>query len=286
MTVPADQGTHTLLAMSSSSANIVGFDVTANDEDVSMDNITFDNPWGVPADFALSAQNGFFSLAQGASATDTSSCSASTAPSGRSPSAHRGCRREYGALQPKPDDGQHHDDDSDRRHNAAPFGRGRVPLLHHHGHAGERLGGADAPLGIGASRGPVPVLGRRPRTLSVPPCSTLKVPITVTGLSGFTGFVDLTATGVPPDDQVFFNPAMLTFPGQTQSIMTMVSQSDLSGPTSAISITATACGVTDSSAGIPVPGGAQHHQPHRLLGRTIASGETPQGATQRASAPS
>ena len=71
VTVPADQGTHTLLAISSSLADIVGFDVTANYQDVTMDDLTFDNPGGVPADFALGVQNGLIPLAQGEQATDT-----------------------------------------------------------------------------------------------------------------------------------------------------------------------------------------------------------------------
>ena len=68
--VPAGQGTHTLLAVSSASPNIVGFDVTSNYEDVSVDDLTFDNPSGVPADFAVAAQDGLIYLAQGSTATD------------------------------------------------------------------------------------------------------------------------------------------------------------------------------------------------------------------------
>ncbi len=68
--VPTGAGVHTPLAVSSATPNIVGFDVTSNDEDVSVDSITYDNPSGVPADFALTAQNGFVPVAQGTSATD------------------------------------------------------------------------------------------------------------------------------------------------------------------------------------------------------------------------
>jgi hypothetical protein len=120
-----------------------------------------------------------------------------------------------------------------------------------------------------------------PRSVSVPPCSTLQVPISVASPHGFSGTVTLAATGVPSDDQASFSPATITLPAQTQSTLTVTSQSDISGPVGDVSVTATGGGVSDSSAAIPVS-----RVPPSVTSLTDSSGaeqlhggETPQGAS-------
>lgn len=70
VTVPAGQGTHTLIAVSSGSPNIVAFDVTAAHANVTVDDVTFDNPSGVPADFTISPQSALVTVVQASAVPD------------------------------------------------------------------------------------------------------------------------------------------------------------------------------------------------------------------------
>jgi len=281
-TVPSGQGTHTLLAVSSASPNIVGFDVSSSYEDVSVDDLTFDNPSGVPADFAVAAQAGLIYLAQGSTAADQVNIqrfngslgavtfSASGLPAGVSAS-----------FSPNPATANTTTVTLSAEPSAAPFTSGTYPFMTITGTP------ADASVGPVARSTMVQVdvhplfSVSSPTTLSVPPCSTLKVPVTVSATSGFTGTVALSANGVPADDQASFNRPTLSFPAQTKSIMTLTSQSDVSGPAGNVSVTATAGAVADASGTFPVsrvaPSITSLTNPSNT--QQLASGQTPQGAS-------
>jgi hypothetical protein len=280
-TVPSGQGTHTLLAVSSSTPNIVGFDVTSSYEGVSVDDLTFDNPSGVPADFAVSAQNGLIYLAQGSTASDAVNIQRFNGSLGAVTFSATGLPTGVSAsFSPNPATANTTTVTLSAAPSAAPFTSGTYPFMTITGTPADASGGP-------AARSTMVQVDVRPlfsvsspTTLSVPPCSTLKVPVTVSAASGFTGTVALTANGVPADDQVSFNPSTLSLPAQTQSTLTLTSQSDVSGPAGNVSVTATAAGVADSSSAFAVSRVAPSITSLTDSGATpLQGGETPQGAS-------
>ena len=90
-------------------------------------------------------------------------------------------------------------------------------------------------------------------------------------MPGFTGTVTLAASGAPADDQASFNPATLSLPTQTQSVLTLTSQSDITGPAGEVSVTASAGGVADPSDPFPVSRVARA-SPASPIKRTAAAG--------------
>ncbi len=281
-TVPAGQGTHTLLAVSSSSPNIVGFDVTSSQASVSVDDLTFDNPSGVPADFAISPQSALVDVVQGSGAADVvvierlngSSGGVTFSASGLPAGAHA-------SFSPNPATG----DSTTMTLSADP----NAPLPPSGPYPTFTVTGTPAGAGVGsaARSATLQVAVQQlfgvssPARVSVPPCSTLQVPISVSAAQGFTGTVALSVNGVPADDQVSFNPPTLTLPAQTHSILTLTSQSDISGPAGTVSVTATAGAVADSSSTFPVSRVAPSITSLTdSSGRQqLQGGETPQGAS-------
>ena len=74
-------------------------------------------------------------------------------------------------------------------------------------------------------------------------------PITITRGGGFTGTVNLAASGLPTGVQAVFSPATLAN-GVTSSTLTLAVDSTASGATTAITITASGTGVTSQTASI------------------------------------
>jgi hypothetical protein len=280
-TVPAGQGTHTLLAVSSSSPNIVGFDVTSSQMNVTVDDLTFDNPSGVPADFSINPKSPIVQVEQGSTASDVVAIQRLNGSNGGvtfSTSALPAGVHASFTPNPASGDSTTMTVSTDSSTPAEGFPGFDVTVT------GTP---ASVAVGPGASSATVRTVVQpvftidSPGAIPVPPCSTLHVPIIVRAPFGFTGPVTLTATGVPPDDQASFSPATLSFPGQTQSTLALTSQSDISGPVGNISVTATGGGAADSSGMFSVsrvapsitrvtdPSGTQELQ----------GGETPQGTS-------
>jgi hypothetical protein len=279
--VPTGKGTHTLLAVSSSTPDIVGFEVTSNDEDVSVDDLTFDNPSGVPADFAVAAQDGLISLAQGSTAADQVNIQRFNGSLGAITFSASGLPAGVSAtFSPNPATANVTTITLNAEPAALPFTSGVYPYFTITGTPADASVGS-VPRSTMLQVDVQPLFSvSSPETLSVPPCSTLKVPVTISAAPGFTGTVTLTANGVPADDQVSFNPATLSLPGQTQSTMTLTSQGDVSGPAGNVSVTATAAGVADSSSTFPVSRVAPSITSLTGSGTTpLQGGQTPQGAS-------
>jgi hypothetical protein len=283
-TVEAGQGTHTLLAVSSSSPNITSFDVTSNDASVSVDNLTFDNPGGVPADFTISPQSGFVQLLQSSQTVDQVTIQRLNGSFGDITFSASGLPAGVEAtFSPNPATGDTTSMTIHADPNAPPAGAGAFPSF--------TVTGTPANAGVGSTprsasvQVDVELVYRvdAPPAINVPPCSTLKVPITVTPTesSGSPKTVTLTASGLPADDTASFNPSTLIVPGQTHSTLTLTSQSDAKGPTGQVTVTASDGSVSDSSASFPVSRVAPSitsitdasgaHQ--------LQSGLTPQGAS-------
>ncbi len=284
-TVSPNTGTHQFLEVGSGTADITSFDVTADAPDVSIDNLTFDNPAGVPADFAISPQSAFVQVAQGSGVPDLVTIqrlngstgpitfSASGAPTGVQVS-----------FSPNPATG----DSTTMTVTADPTApvqeAGAFPTI--------TITGTPPPADPAVGSVPrsataqvdVQQLFRieTPQPLSVPPCSTLRVPITINTAAGFTGTATLALAGLPADDQASFDPSTITSAGQTQSVLTLTSQSDISGPAGFATVTATtSSGVSDASGTFTVT-----RVPPSITSLTDSSGtqqlhggQTPQGAS-------
>jgi hypothetical protein len=281
--VPTNTGTHTLLAVTSSSPNITSFDVTADGPGVSIDNLTYDNPGGVPADFTIKPASGFVQLPQGSQMADQVTIqrlngsfgditfSASGLPAGVQAS-----------FSPNPATGTTATMTLSAAANATvPTGAGAFPTV--------TVTGTPANAGVGSTARTAGVeidlqslfSINAPETVGVPPCSTLKIPVSVNAASGFSGPVALAVQGVPSDDQATLSPSTLSEPGQTESTLTLTSQSDTAGPAGDVTVTASANGVVDPSSPIAVsrvapsitsvtnPAGSEQPQ----------SGQTPQGGS-------
>ncbi len=280
--VDTDTGTHTLLAVTSGSPNITSFDVTADSPGVSIDNLTYDNPGGVPADFTIKPASGFVQLPQGSQMTDQVTIqrlngsfgditfSASGLPTGVQAS-----------FNPNPATGTSTTMTVTAGAGASVQGSGAFPTI--------TVTGTPANSGVGSTARTAGVqvniesLFRinAPQAVPVPPCSTLKIPITVNAASGFSGPAALEVQGLPSDDQATLTPSTLTLPGQTQATLTLTSESDTAGPAGEVTVTASGSGVTDSSSPIAVsrvapsitsvtnPAGSEQ----------LSSGQTPQGGS-------
>jgi hypothetical protein len=247
-TVSAGQGTHTQIAVSSASANIVAFDVTSTQAHVSIDDLTFDNPSGVPADFGIRAANGLVQVPQGSAVQDVVSIQRLDGSTGGITFSTSGLPAGvHASFSPDPATGDTTTMTVSADPTASPPPAGPYP--------GFTITGTPDDAGAGSTARSTSVLidvqllftTSYPGPIKVPPCSTLQVPITVTAASGFSGSVTLSATGVPADDQASFSPATLTLPGQTHSTLTLTSESDISAPAANVTIVAAGGGVTDAS---------------------------------------
>lgn len=284
-TVTAGAGTHTLLAVSSSSPNIVAFDVTSTQANVSIDDLTFDNPSGVPADFSLNSQTTVLYPVQGSSTTDRvvihrlngSSGAIAFSASGLPTGVHA-------TFSPNPAIGTTASTTMTLSADATapPTGSGAYPTITVTGTpANAGVGSAPRTASLGVDVGQLFSIVV-PQAIKVPPCSTLQIPVTVTvnAAAGFSGTVALTANNVPADDQASFSPQTLTEPGETHTTLTLTSQTDISGPAGIVSVTAAGGGVTDTSGTFTVSRVPPSITDIADSGNNpLHSGETPQGAS-------
>jgi hypothetical protein len=283
VTVPANQGTHTLIAVSSNSANIASFDVsTAFDPNVTIDDLTFDNPGGQPADFSIRPQGTFIQTAQGSSVQDAVAIrrvngsfgavtfSASGLPAGV-----------HASFSPNPAMGSSTTMTVSVDPTAPTAPPGPFPSFTITGTpANSGVGPAPRTASLQVDVQPLFTLST-PGSVAVPPCSTLQIPVTVTAASGFSGPVTLTANNLPSDDQATFSPSTLNYPAQTQSTLTLTSQSDVSGPSGSVSFTASGGGTSDTSPGFTVSRAAPSITSLTDSSGTVklTGGQTPQGAS-------
>ncbi len=280
-TVGAGQGTHTLLAVSSSSANIVAFDVTGTSANVSIDDVTFDNPGGVPADFAISPNSTFIQVTQGSAVADLVTIQRLNGSFGGVTFKASGLPAGiHVSFSPNPATGN-----STTMTVSADRG---APLPQPGPFPSFTVTGTPAGAGVGSRPRSATVIVvvdplftvDTPSTVSVPPCSTLRVPISVSAVPGFTGTVTLTANGVPSDDQASFDPATLALPAQTHTTLTLTSGSDTSGPLGDVTVTASSGGAADPSGVIRVSRVAPSITSLTdSSGTPLHGGETPQGAS-------
>lgn len=201
-TVPASQGTHTLLAVSSSSPDIVAFDVTASGPNVSVDDLTFDNPGGVPPDFVISPQTAFVPVVQSSGVPDVVAIQRLNGSSGGVTFAASGLPAGvHASFSPNPATGSSATMTVSADPNAALPAPGPFPAFTVTGTpAGPAVGSVARSATVQVVVQSLFTVGS-PQAVSVPPCSTLQVPISVSAAPGFTGTVTLAATGVPADDQ-------------------------------------------------------------------------------------
>lgn len=282
VTVPADQGTHTLIAVSSSSPNIVAFDVTSTQPNVTVDDLTFDNPSGVPADFTISPHSAFVQVVQGSGVPDAIAIQRLNGSNGGVTFSASGLPAGvHASFSPNPATGNGTTMTVSADAGAPLPAPGPFPSFTVTGTpAGAGVGSVPRSATLQVAVQPLFTIGTS-GAVNVPPCSTLQVPITVSAAQGFTGPVTLTATGVPADDQASFSPATLTLPGQTHSVLTLTSQSDVSGPSGSVTVTASGGGVADPSGAFLVS-----RVPPSITSLTDSSGtqklhggQTPQGAS-------
>jgi hypothetical protein len=282
-TVTAGAGTHTQLSVSSSSPNVVAFDVTSTQANVSIDDLTFDNPSGVPADFSLNSQTTVLYPVQGSSTTDTVVIHRLNGSNGAIAFSASGLPTGVQAtFSPNPATGTTASTTMTLSADATapPPPSGVYPTI--------TITGTPADAGVGPAPRTATLqvdVGQLfsifvPPAIKVPPCSTLQIPVTVNAAAGFSGTVTLTANNVPADDQASFSPQTLTEPGQTHTTLTLTSQSDLSGASGDVSITAAGGGVTDTSGPFTVS-----RVPPSITdiadssNNPLHSGQTPQGAS-------
>jgi IPT/TIG domain len=279
--VPTDAGTHTLISVASSSPNIVAFDVTSNAPSVSVDDLTFDNPGGVPADFAINVASGSSGVVQGSQVTDTIAIQRFNGSNGGVTFTASGLPAGvHASFSPNPATGNTTTLTLSADPTAPPSPPGPFPSF--------TVTGTPTSAAVGpAARSVTPQIAvnplftiNAPPSIAVPPCSTLQVPVTVTGAAGFTGPVSLTATGLPSDDTVSFAPSTLTLPGQTKTVMTLTSQSDINGPPGNLIVTATGGGAADASGAIHVTRvGPSITTVTNPSAQPLSSGVTPQGVS-------
>jgi len=246
-TVPTGGGTQTLLQVLSSSANIVAFGVWSNYQDVQVDDVTFDTPTGVSPDFGIGAQHGSVQPTQGASATDVMNIRRVNGSTGAITFSASGLPAGvHASFSPNPASGGSTTMTITADPSAAALTSGSIPSF-------TVMGTPDSSTVGTATRSAtealevLPVFSVNEPSVKAPPCSTLQVPITVHAASGFSGTVTLSASGGPADDQASFSPATLDYPTQTQSVLTITSQNDVSGPSGTINVTVTGSnGITDT----------------------------------------
>ena len=262
-TVPTNQGVHTLLQVSSGTPNITQISIQNADDSnsgryagVAIDNLTFDNPGGVPPDFRLAPAAAEIGVPQGSSSSEAIQIlrlngstggitfGASGLPSGV-----------HASFSPNPADGESTTLTLSADPNAPTTSRSPYPSIDV---SASPDGSSAGPSSQSASIGVnvyAPFTVQAPQTIQVPPCSTVKVPITVDWAVGFSGNVSLSLSGVPSDDQATLNPTVLSEPhsiNSAASTLTLTSKSDVTGPAGTVEIAGASGELTENSSATSV----------------------------------
>jgi len=280
-TIQAGSGTQTLLSVSSpSTANIVAFGVFSNDKGVQIDDVNFQTPSGLTPDFGISPQGGSVQPLQGGSATDTINIKRVNGSTGAVTLSASGLPAGvHASFSPNPATGNSAIMTITTDPSAAAATSGTIPSFTITGTPDSSTVGT-VPRTASELVEVIPFFTLTEPSVKVPPCSTLQVPITVQAAAGFSGTVGLSASGGPSDDQASFSPATLSYPSQTKSVLTITSQSDVSGPAGTISVTAAGSNGISDTWHVPVTRVApsitsltdSSNQP-------LSGGLTPQGAS-------
>jgi hypothetical protein len=242
-----DGGTHTLLQVTSGSANIVQFDVTATDPTVAIDNLTFDNPAGVPPNFRIRPEHNPVGVLRGLSIDDVIDIHRLNGSSGGITFTAAGLPRHvHASFNPNPSTG-------DTTTMTISADRS-APLT---GTTATVTGTPDSPsagpkkksakLGVDVF---APFTISAPSTVQVSPCSQIQIPVNITWFSfsasdythPFTDPITLSISGLPPDDQASLSPVTVSPNSGTNlatSTLTLTSQSDFPGPATKVKITGT-----------------------------------------------
>ena len=250
-TVPTGQGTHTLLQIASTSANIVQFDVTASEPTVAIDNLTFDNPSGIPPDFRIRPESSEAAVAQGSSTKDVIDVNRENGSTGGITFSASGLLAGVQAsFSANPATGNSTTLTITAASNAALTTTYPYPPI-------TVKGTPDSSSAGPAARSQTIALDVYPNftvsipsAVQVPPCSQVGVPVTVTWSAnpitfkvGFTSDVSLAVSGLPADDHASFSPTTVSFPTNgtedARSILTLSSDSDFTGPSGTITVKGT-----------------------------------------------
>jgi hypothetical protein len=283
--VSQSAGVHTQLSVSTPTAQIVGFRITArtdpsdDNKQIAIDDLTFDTPTTPAApDFTLTPATTNVNLVTGSTVTDAisigrlggSSGPVSLTVSGALPAGV------HAQVAPNPAGGGSSvltfavDGD-------APATTDTNPTITVTGTPGSAAVGP-APrsfqVTVGVQRAfDVSVQG--PNTVSVSSCS-VGVPIEVTRNLAFPGPVSLSATGLPPSVQASFSPTQVTFPNgsgaQTSTLTLTATESSGIVLPRTVTVHATAPPLPERTATFSVVGSCPHHYDPEVLSMQITQG--------------
>lgn len=292
VTLTAGQGFHTLLQISSGSPNIVYFTVTAPEyPTLGVDDLTFDNPGGLPPDFRLQPEGTEIGVPQGFSNSEVIDINRENGSTGGITFSASGLPSGVQAsFSPNPAAGV----STTMTLSAAP----NAPLTTTYPYPpltidatpdSSSAGVAPQTTSIGLDVYPPFALrlypttppNQNPPAIEVPPCSTVSVPVAITWSldpitfkQPFSGAISLSLSGVPSDDQASLNPSTVspsTGTNSAKSTLTLSSASDATGATSSVTITGTSGQVTESSTPMLIERVAP-----TITGMTPGGGQTPQ----------
>jgi hypothetical protein len=253
-TVTEGQGFRTLLSVSSASADIASFQISGTPNSgkvLGIDDLTFDNPGGVPPDFSLSPTASLVNVNQGSSATDNISInrlngstgdltfSAGNLPSGMTAS-----------FSPNPA-GSATTMTVSAPANFPPTGNNpphiTVTATPDNPSAGTSPRSVDIFIQVQASF----YVTIRAADVKVPPCSDTPVKVDVNYTSGFTGNVTLSAAGLPANMTGVFHPATVGPPTDggrvSTSSLTLTTNSDVKDLPAGLTVTGKSGQLTSTS---------------------------------------
>ncbi len=255
--VPTAQGTNTLLQVNSTSANIDHFDVTGQYPSIVIDDLTFDNPSGVPPSFNIQPSSSFVQVRQGFSTDDVAAIQRHNGSTGDVVFSSSGLPAGvHASFNPNPASGSSTTMTVSADPDAPLPVPGPFPTFSIKGEP------SSASVGGTASNKTITVVVQSNFTVAtaanepLPPCTTDKLPVTVAYTPGFTGDVTLTASGVPSDDQASFDPSTVKLPTDgtyvARSTLTLTSKTDFSGPASTMNVIGTSGQFTSQSGDVSV----------------------------------
>jgi hypothetical protein len=254
-TVTEGQGFHTLLSVSSASANIVSFQISGapnvdTDKLLGIDDLTFDNPAGVPPDFSLSPAASLVNVNQGGSATDDITInrfngstgdltfSAGNLPTGITATFSPNPATDKTTMTIKADP------------SVQPTGN-NPPMITVKATPGSASAGPalrSVQIAIQVKLSFYIELGVA--NFDIPPCSSSGVKVGVVFNPGFTDNVSLSVSGLPAHVTGTFDPSVVGPPNDgglvSYSTLTLSVDTDLMGPVGSMTVTGKSGPLTSS----------------------------------------
>ena len=239
--VPTAQGTQTLLQVASTSANIDHFDVTGQPPNIVIDDLSFDNPSGVPPSFNIQPASSFVQVRQGFSTKDPVAIQRHDGSTGGVAFSSAGLPHGvHVSFNPNPAKGTSTTMTVSADPTAPLPASGPFPTFSIKGKP------TSASVGAASSKKKITLVVQSDFTVEtatsepLPPCTTDKLPVFVSYAQGFTGDVTLSASGVPADDQASFDPTTVKFPTDgtfvARSTLTITSKTDVTGPAGTMTV--------------------------------------------------